>query len=76
MARVELKNDFHGTSATVDISSGVLSAAVVRRVRRALCCSGCECGDFMGMRGGAVTRNGDRVGFVQRPDGGADVVIY
>jgi hypothetical protein len=49
-----LTNEFHGTSATVQVDkSGVLSARTVKRVQRELCgIHGCACGMYgLGVRG-------------------------
>ncbi len=48
--KAALRNDFHGTSCTVEI--GVLSSRQAARVRKALCgIRGCTCGGELSERG-------------------------
>jgi hypothetical protein len=53
MAVYTIRNDFHGTSATVRVGeSGLLSPGQIKRVRKALCgIDGCTCGGPLSERG-------------------------
>jgi len=70
MQKLTLRNDFHGTTATVIPSQlGRLTASQVRRARRALCPlrEDCACGGAAGTRG--PQRDGCGVAFVLVADG-------
>ena len=53
MATYVIRNDFHGTKASVRVGAdGKLSKGQVRRVRKALCgIDGCMCGGNLSQRG-------------------------
>lgn len=47
--RLTLRNDVHGTEATVIVRDGIISHASLARARRILCGMGdCACGDIRG----------------------------
>ena len=66
MKKVTLRNNFHNTKTSV--RCGDLSPATVKRVKTRLCCSGCTCSGFLGLRG---PQDAHVPFFVEMEDGGA-----
>lgn len=77
MRQITLTNDFHGSSVAVRLSdNNHLSAAQVRKARRALCgYADCMCGGTAGTRGRQRTEDGERIDLIPTADGGMDVEI-
>jgi len=49
--KLTLKNDLHGTEATVIVKDGIISTASLKRARKKLCgMKDCACGDIRGIQ--------------------------